>query len=161
MNALEAMTLSQQRWLMQYWDHASPDDWASVLETFSLFSGISRRRLRRLVRHATLAEFVRGDTIVSRNAPADFLYVILSGAAQSREKSVARTLRTGDYFGEVGVLDGGPGSATVVATEELHVIRLPRRAFLRLAQHHPVISLTMLRNLGVRFRRLEAQSAGS
>jgi hypothetical protein len=39
MNALEAMALSQQRWLMQYWDHASPDDWASVLATFSLFSG--------------------------------------------------------------------------------------------------------------------------
>jgi CRP/FNR family transcriptional regulator, cyclic AMP receptor protein len=64
-----------------------------------------------------------------------------------------------DYFGELAVLDGAPRSATVVATQQLQVMRLTSQSFLRLAQHDPRISLTMLRNLGAQFRRLEAQAA--
>ena len=155
----QSLTLMPSKALMRYWDHPSTRDWAEVLATFSLFSGISKRRLRKLVRHATLAEFGPGETVVMRNAPADSLYVILGGAAKARGKPAARVLRTGDYFGELPLFDGAPRSATVVATQELHVMRLPRRSFLRLAQHDPGISLRMLRNLGAQFRRLETQAA--
>ncbi|MGZ4396399.1 MAG: cyclic nucleotide-binding domain-containing protein [Gaiellaceae bacterium] len=130
-----------------------------VLAKFSLFSGISKRRLRKLVREATFAEFAPGDTVVATKDAADSLYVILGGTAKVRGKVAARTLRMGDYFGELGLLDGAPRSATVVATHELHVMRLQRHSFLRLAEHDPAISLTMLRNLGAQFRRLEIQTA--
>jgi CRP/FNR family cyclic AMP-dependent transcriptional regulator len=150
-NGLEAHAL------MRHWDQPSTDDWAQVLATFSLFSGISKRRLRKLVRHATITEFAPGDTVVEKDAPADSLYVILGGTAKARGKPAARTLRTGDYFGELGLLNGAARSATVVATRELHVMSLPRQSFLRLASHHPAISLTMLRNLGAQFRQLETQ----
>jgi CRP-like cAMP-binding protein len=62
----------------------------------------------------------------------------------------------GDYFGELGVLDGVPRSATVVATGELHVMRIPQEPFLRLAERDPGISLRMLGRLGSQIRRLEA-----
>jgi CRP-like cAMP-binding protein len=159
MNALQAMTLMRRGWLMRYWDHASPDDWAEVLATFSLFAGVSKRRLRKLAWHATLAEFAPGDDVVVRDAPDDALYLILGGAAMARGKPAARALRTGDYFGELALLSGAPRSATVVATQELHVMRLPRKSFLRLAQRDPAIWFTMLRNLGAQFRRLETQAA--
>ena len=153
MNGSEALTFAG------YWNQPSTDDWARVLATFPLFSGISKRRLRKLVRDAKFAEFAPGDTVFATEDTADSLYVILSGTAKVRGKVAARTLRTGDYFGELGVLDSAPRSATVVATHELHVMRLPRQSFLRLAQNDPAISLTMLRNLGVQFRRLETQAA--
>jgi CRP/FNR family transcriptional regulator, cyclic AMP receptor protein len=159
MNGLEALTLMRSHALMRYWDNPSTGDWAQVLAEFSLFSGISKRRLRKLVRHATFAEFAPGDTVVMRDEPADFLYVILSGTAKPMGKPAARALRTGDYFGELALFDGAPRSATVVATHELHVMKLPRRSFLRLAQHDPGISLTMLRDLGAQFRQLETQTA--
>ncbi len=159
MDALEAQMMMQSRELMRYWDRASSGDWARVLATFSLFSGISKRRLRKLVRHATLTEFAPGHTIVAGDVSDDSLYVILGGRAKAHGDSVTRTLGVGDYFGHVGLVDGGPGDATVVATGELHVMRLPRQSFLRLTQDAPVISLTTLRNLGARMRRLETQAA--
>jgi CRP/FNR family cyclic AMP-dependent transcriptional regulator len=158
MYGLNAYGLNAQS-LMRYWDQPSAGDWAGVLATFTLFSGISKRRLRKLVRHANVAEFAPGDTVVETDAPGDSLYLILSGTAKAHGKPAARTLRTGDYFGELGLFDGVPRSATVVATRELHVMKLPRQSFLRLAQQAPAIWLAMLTNLGVQLRRLETQAA--
>jgi CRP/FNR family cyclic AMP-dependent transcriptional regulator len=138
-----------------YRDRASPADWAGILATFPLFDGISRRRLRDLVRHATFAEYSRGDMVLQRGARGDSLLVILSGSAKVLGKPAGRTLRTGDYFGELGALEGAPRSATVFATGELHVMRLPRDDFLRLAERDPTVSLKMLGELGSQFRRLE------
>jgi hypothetical protein len=46
------------------WDHATPFDWAKVLATFPLFSGTAERRLRKLVRRATFAEYGPGDIVI-------------------------------------------------------------------------------------------------
>jgi CRP-like cAMP-binding protein len=93
--------------------------------------------------------------VLQRGARGDSLLVILSGSAKVLGKPAGRTLRTGDYFGELGVLEGAPRSATVFATGELHVMRLPRDDFLRLAERDPTVSLKMLGELGSQFRRLE------
>jgi CRP/FNR family cyclic AMP-dependent transcriptional regulator len=138
---------------------ASPADWARVLATFPLFAGVSRRRLRSVVRHATVAEHLRGDTVIQMGDGGDLLYVILSGSASVRGKKAARTLRTGDYFGELALLGGVPRTATVVATSELHVMRLPRQSVLELLKAAPDISLKMLNVLGSQIRQLESQAA--
>ena len=145
--------------LSGYWDHASPADWAEVLATFPVFSGLDKRHLRKLARQATLAEYSRGDVVIATGDPGDSLYVILSGSAMARGKPAARTLRTGDYFGELGLLDGVARSATVVATDELHVMKLPRRSLLRAVERDPSISLRMLSTLGSQIRQLETQAA--
>ena len=141
------------------WDHAGPADWAEVLAEFPLFAGIAKRRLRGLARQATLTEYSPGDIVLQKGESGDALYVILGGSAKARGKPAARTLRTGDYFGELGLLEGVPRSATVVAMSELHVMKLPRRAFLRIARHEPSISLELASRLGSQVRRLEAQAA--
>ena len=141
------------------WNHVDSGDWAEVLAGFPLFSGIAKRRLRSLAREATFEEYGRGEVVLQKGEAGDSLYVVLSGSARARGKRAARALRTGDYFGELGLLDGVPRSATVVATGELHVMKLPRRTFLRIAQHEPSISLAMLSTLGSQLRRLEAQAA--
>jgi hypothetical protein len=46
-------------------------------------------------------------------------------------------------------------------TEELHVLRLPAKPFLALAREQPRVSLTVLRDLGIELRRIEAQAAGA
>jgi CRP/FNR family transcriptional regulator, cyclic AMP receptor protein len=141
------------------WYQAGPADWAEVLADFPLFSGIAKRRLRGLVRHATFAEYGPGDVVIQKNEPGDSLYVILGGSAKVRGKPAGRRLRTGDYFGELGLLQGAPRSATVVATGQLHVMKLPRDAFLRTARHEPGIALELLGTLGAQIRRLEARAA--
>ena len=159
MNKTEAHPVNTRQVLAVSAAHSSVDGWADVLAEFPLFSGISRRRLRKLAREATFAEFAPGAVVVSNPESADSLHIILSGAAKVLGKPAPRPLRTGDYFGELALLDDGRRSATVVATQELHVMSLPRESFLRLARDHSEISLTMLRNLSSQFRRLETLPA--
>jgi CRP/FNR family transcriptional regulator, cyclic AMP receptor protein len=87
------------------------------------------------------------------------LYGILSGHAKTRSRGEGRVLRTGDYFGEIALIDGRPRSTAVVAMSHVQVMNLPPRSVLKLARQHPAITLTMLKNLGTRLRRLETQAA--
>jgi CRP/FNR family transcriptional regulator, cyclic AMP receptor protein len=160
MNALEGVALTQANGVMQYKERRpTAGAWANILAAFPLFSGVSRRRLRKLTGKATFAEFAAGDTVVSNGDKADSLFVIVGGSAAVLGKPAARALRVGDYFGELALLDGARRSATVVAGDELHVMRLPRQSVLWLAEKHPAVAFTMLRNLSTQFRRLEAPSA--
>ena len=84
-----------------------------------------------------------------------------SGQARARAKPAGRTLTTGDYFGEMALLDGEPRSASVEATTELHVMRLPRPAFDDLIARHPAVARRLLVELGERVRRLEHEIAQS
>jgi CRP/FNR family cyclic AMP-dependent transcriptional regulator len=158
MKRTDTRIAAQDRGLIPSWEQSHVADWAKVLATFPLFAGVSRRQLRKVARQATFVEFAPGDIVMSNPESAEWLHVILSGSATVLGKPAARSLRTGDYYGELALLENAPRSATVVAAEELHVIRLPRHSFVQLAQDHSRVSLTMLRNLSAQFRRLEAQA---
>jgi CRP/FNR family cyclic AMP-dependent transcriptional regulator len=141
------------------WNHVTEDDWAKVLGEMTLFSEVGTRRLRKLARRAQFAEFARGEAVIVKGDDAQAFYVILSGTAEVRSGSASRTLATGEYFGELALLDGAPRSATVIATGDLHVMKLPRKAFMELVDEHPGIAHAMLMELGARFRRLERERA--
>ncbi len=155
------MTGFEPQAVRQDWNRATDSDWASVLAGLPLFSRIGKRKLRKLVRQAQFAEFAPGESVVATDAPADSFYVILGGEAKAFAKPAARTLKTGDYFGEMALLDDGRRSATVVATADLHVLRIPRRAFLGLIEQDSGVAYTMLSELAARVRRLERQPAPS
>jgi CRP-like cAMP-binding protein len=159
MNDLQLLALIQARGVPERWDHPTAKDWAGVLATSPLFTGVSTRRLRKLARGATSAEFAPGETIIFAEDRGDFLYVILGGDAKAVSAAASRMLGSGDYFGEVAMIDGGPRPATVVAISYVHVMKVPAASVLRLAHRHPVITLRMLSELITRLRHLETQAA--
>jgi CRP-like cAMP-binding protein len=154
------MTGFEQVGIQHDWNRATERDWADVLAGLPLFGGIGKRRLRRIAQAADFGEFARGDAVVSTGEPSDSFYLILSGEAKALGKPAARTLRPGDYFGEMGLLGGDRRSATVVATDELHVMRLPRTTFFELLGEERV-AVKIMSELGERVRRLEQPPASS
>jgi CRP/FNR family transcriptional regulator, cyclic AMP receptor protein len=70
-------------------------------------------------------------------------------------KPRARILKTGDYFGEMALIDGAPRSATIAAEGELQTMRISRKQFMRLVEREPSIGVAMLEELAGRVRRLE------
>jgi CRP/FNR family cyclic AMP-dependent transcriptional regulator len=137
-----------------------PGDWVAALSTFRLFTGVSRRRLRKLVRRATRTVFAPGETIISAVEYGNRLYVILSGTVEVSSRPAARTLRAGDYFGELSLIDGRPRLTTVVALTDVELIELPSRSVLKLARTHSAFTLTIFKDLTPRLGRLETRGAG-
>jgi CRP-like cAMP-binding protein len=144
----------------QDWNRASDRDWAEVLAEIPLFSNVGKRKLRKVAQQAQFAEYAPGDSIVLTGAPGDSFFVILGGEANVVGKPGSRTLTTGDYFGEMALLDGGPRSATVVAASDLHVMRLPRQTFERLLSEAGVAQ-EITSELGARLRRVERDRPSS
>jgi CRP/FNR family transcriptional regulator, cyclic AMP receptor protein len=139
------------------WNRTDERDWAKVLSGLPLFAKVSKRRLRKIAADAEVREFAPGETVVAAGAPPDWFYVVLSGEAKVAGKPASRALGLGDYFGEIALLDGEPRSANVVATDDLHVLRMPKHSFLELLEEEGVAA-KLLAELGGRVRRLEHQS---
>jgi len=133
MNSIQAQMLLRETRLT-YRDGTTSDDWARVLETFALFAGVSRRRLRRLARSASIDSFSTGEIVLAHDEPNEWLYVILGGTAKQHGQSGTLILGIGDAFGPDVFRPGLSGSGLVVAAEELHLMGLPRQA-LRLHTH--------------------------
>jgi signal-transduction protein with cAMP-binding, CBS, and nucleotidyltransferase domain len=135
--------------LLRYQECATDGDWADVLATFPLFEGVRKRQLRTLVRNATFAELARGESVGPTGTQS--LYLVLGGEAKMI-RPTPRSIGAGDYFGELGVLGGRAHSLHVVAKQELHLMKLPRQPVLELARRHPPVTMTLLKDLGLRLR---------
>jgi CRP/FNR family transcriptional regulator, cyclic AMP receptor protein len=142
---------------VSYSSEPTDGDWAEVLARFPLFSKVGKRKLRKVAREAHFAEIAPGEEVIARGAPADSFYVILGGEAAVRDRPRAPRLTTGDYFGEMALIDGGTRTASVVATEELHLMRLPRRSFMEVVGERGV-AMKILETLGSRLRRVEQRA---
>lgn len=94
-----------------------------------------------------------GETVVEQGDEGDAFYVIVSGSADVRQadRSIA-SLAPGDFFGEIALIDGKPRSATVLAIDDLVLLRVWRAPFLRLLDEQPATRHAILTALTQRIR---------
>ena len=74
--------------------------------------------------------------------------------SESGEEAILTTLREGDVFGELAILDGAPRSATAAALVACETVVLPRDRFRELVATEPVIRDALLISLAGELRRL-------
>lgn len=161
MNGVELFAAMHARAVSERRDQPTAKDRAGVLATVPLFTGVSKRRLRELARHATSAEFAPGETIIFAGDRDNSLYLILGGQVKVLSTRATPTLGSGDYFGELAMIDSGPRSATVVATSYVDAMKLPAPLVVSCARRHPAITFRMLGGLTTRLRLIEAHAAAS
>jgi CRP-like cAMP-binding protein len=131
-------------------------DWLATLGEVPLFEGLSKRHLRRIAKLARIRRFASGSTMVRTGDPGRTFYVLLDGKARVlRGGSRARRLETGDYFGEMALLDDAPRSADVVADGEVLALTIDRPGFAKLLRAEPALSQAILRTLAARLRAAE------
>ena len=128
---------------------------AQALSVVPLFSGFTKRDLARLSEETDVVSFPPGATVVEEGLLGETMFVVLSGEAKVvKGKRRLGTVRPGDFFGEVALLDGAPRSASVVAETPLVTIRLFRRTLLKMLQAEPQLALKILDSLVRRVRAL-------
>ena len=117
------------------------------------FAGLSQRDVANIAAMFKERTFAAGETITKEGAGAAAFFVIESGEATVtvHGKQVA-TLSTGDYFGEVALIDEGARSATVTAATDVVCHGLTYWEFRPLVQHNASIAWNLLRTLARRLR---------
>jgi CRP-like cAMP-binding protein len=132
-------------------------DWLGTLAEVPLFEGLPKRHLRRIAKLARVRRFAAGSAMVRAGDPGRTFYVLLDGSAKVvRSGARARRLGSGDYFGEMALLDDAPRSADVVADSEVLALTIDRPGFVKLLRAEPALAHALLRTLAARLRAVEA-----
>jgi CRP-like cAMP-binding protein len=97
-----------------------------------------------------------GTSIVRTGDAGSAFFVLLDGTARVvTSKGRARRLGSGDFFGEMALLDESPRSADVVADGEVLTMTISRNAFGKLLRSEPALAHELLRTLAARLRAAE------
>jgi MFS family permease len=117
----------------------------AVLEQLQIFSGASRTLLERLAGAAVMTNFAAGTAIITEGETADALYALAEGTVDVTSRGEAggpsialRTMQAPDLFGEIGVLEGIPRTATVTAATDCVCERIDKDTFLDALTSTPI-----------------------
>ena len=138
----------------------------TLLRNVPLFAGLDEERLNVLVRAIVRKSVGRNARIIGAGDPTDSLYIIISGRLkvmmsdeQGREV-ILSILSPGEFFGEMGLLDDSPRSASVVTLEACELLTISKADFKRSLADNFELSLMVMRGLVKRLRDAD-QKIGS
>ena len=146
----------------------------SRLNEFSIFGGIEAESLLELSDLFKAGFYPAGSLLIEEGERGIRLFVITRGSVEvtkgieSAGRSPAHrlqlaTLKSGDSFGEMEILDTQQRSATVTAREETETIELTNIALLRIFERDPtcfrMLIMNIARDLSRRLRAADDQLA--
>jgi CRP-like cAMP-binding protein len=130
------------------------------LAAIPFFGGLEPDALERLAAGMRSRRFRRGEVIFHVGDPGDALFVIVSGEvkislpSETGDEAILATLRPGDVFGELALLDGAPRSASASALTPAETVILPRERFRELIATEPGVRDALLASIAGELRRL-------
>ena len=128
-----------------------PDDTARALARVPLFRGCTDDEMREIATVAHLLKFDDGAVIVPEGEEGQGFYLLMSGEARVLQGGKAiNQMRTGDFFGEIALLEGKPRTASVVADGPVVCLGILRGDFRPLLVRQPRIALRIIEEEGRR-----------
>ena len=131
---------------------------ATLLRSTAIFRELSNDQLAEVWSRAKVHNLRRGDVLVRQNAPADCVYVVVSGRFEvwiEGKNSHVTEIGVGEPIGEIGFFSGAPRTATIIAARDSVVLELDRASFDSVARQVPELYQPLLRALA---RRLAESS---
>lgn len=133
----------------------------TALRTLPLFQGIAPERLDGIARCASMRRVSRGTAVVLAGDSIDCVYFVLNGSLkvlvsdEDGREVILTMLGQGDIFGEMGVVDEAPRSATVTAVSSSDLVSIPQSDFRRILQDNFELCLRIMGNLAQRLREAD------
>ncbi len=132
----------------------------AAIECVPIFRDLGEQQLDALASVLRTRRYRRGEVIFHQGDPGDALLIILSGRVKISSPSdagveaILATLRPGEFFGSLALLDGSPRSASATAAEPTETLILPRDRFRELVNDSPAIRDHVFAELARELRRL-------
>src|SRR5438105_7630 len=133
----------------------------AVLKAVPLFANVPEEQLRMLTVVVTRKSVSRSTTIMAGGDATDSLYIVLSGRlkvmmSDSEGKEVILAiLGPGEFFGEMGLIDDEPRSASVVSIEPCELLSIAKRDFKRVISENSEMAMSVMRGLVRRLREAD------
>jgi CRP/FNR family cyclic AMP-dependent transcriptional regulator len=132
-----------------------------LLHSIPMFAGVPDAQLEPIARMAIHRKVPRHTVIVRAGDNTDSLYVIISGNAKVQvsdaegREVILSLLGPGEFFGEMGLLDGSPRSADVVSSEVCELLVIAKEDFKKGLSDNFDLCLNIMKSLVQRLREAD------
>ena len=133
----------------------------AVLKAVPLFSSFPEEQLRMLAQVVTRRSAARSSTVLAAGDLTDSLYIVLSGRLKvmmsdtEGKEVILSILGPGEFFGEMGLIDDSPRSASVVAIESCELLSIAKRDFKKCLAENFEMAMAVMRGLVRRLREAD------
>jgi hypothetical protein len=133
-----------------------------AVEQLPLFNHFTYKERAAMLSVSHSRQFEAGDTIVAEGSVGEEFFVVVRGRVIVEKAGVEMaTLGAGGHFGEMGLVESQPRSATVRAIEPTRVLSFAQGDVMNLMRREPNLSVKLLWSLvQVLSQRLRAANAG-
>ena len=132
-----------------------------------LLLGLTDAEVETLLAAAEERSYGDGELIVEQNTPSDCLFILTDGAVQVEHREGARSIplarldQSGEFFGEMSLIDILPRSADIRACGPTMVLAFPKQALTTVFTEGPRVQMTLILNisriLSLRLREANAR----
>jgi CRP/FNR family cyclic AMP-dependent transcriptional regulator len=133
----------------------------AVLKSVPLFASFPDEQLRALAALVTRRSAPRSSLIMAAGDATESLYVVISGRlkvmmgdAEGKEV-ILSLIGPGEFFGEMGLIDDSPRSASVIAIEPCELLSLSRRDFKKFMAENFDMTMAVMKGLVRRLREAD------
>ncbi len=133
----------------------------AFLRRVPLLAGLSEQQLEALAAASLRRSYPKGRTIVSEGEPSQSLYILLAGRAKVQRSDaegkevILAVLGSGEFFGEMSLIDDSPRSASVITLETCEFMAINKDAFKSLLQQSTEMGMAIMRGLVRRLREAD------
>ncbi len=139
-----------------------------MIRRVPLFSTLSDAEFSQLEHIFVLRSYRKGQIIFLEEETGSYMYLVLAGkvkvskAGTGGKETILAIHRTGDFFGDMSLLDGKTSPATVSAMEDSKIISLSGADFHKYLMHNEKVLLQIINVLCARLRQVwQTQSVSS
>ncbi len=131
---------------------------SQMLAEVPLFSLLDEEERAILAERVEIVHFAADETIFQFGDPGDAMYVLRSGEVEltvktkTGEQMFLERPVTGDFFGEISLLDEGPRTATARCVKDVEAIEIDRGDLDELFRLKPAAAMDLLAATGRRLR---------
>jgi len=132
-----------------------------VLRAVPMFASLGPDELQALAPMIMRRSAPRGSAVMREGDSTDCLYIIVSGRLKvmvgeaDGKETILNILGPGEFFGEMGLIDDNPRSASVVAVEACELLALTKQAFRRFLVENTDLAMAVMRVLVRRLREAD------
>ena len=125
----------------------------ALLKKIPVFHQLSDKEIKDIENICHERRYKSKETVFKKNAPGEGMFIIISGNIKiystdsNGHEIVLANLVSGEFFGELSLLDSDTRSATAIANSDCHLLAFLRPDLQSLSKRNPQIGNKILFNL--------------